>query len=128
MIKIEFSNAELVALSKALQFVRFSSEDYDAKEFAGSPHIAEVYKRVCEATNEYYKSLNIRVSEEWPFIETVKGYLNVVKVHIKHTNNWPDLQPSQKDLYVKTLIFPYKVSDKTISELIQYGDEIHFMA
>ena len=124
-MKIEFSDAEIIALSKALRFVRFQSEDYDAREFAGSPLIAEVHKRVSEAAGEYYKSKNIPFQDEWPSIESIKSYLKVIKIHIKNVNNWRELKPEHRDSFLKTLVYPYKISDETFAGWIQFGDEFH---
>jgi hypothetical protein len=122
---MEFSEIELIVLAKALQFVRFKSMEYDARYLAGSPHIAELHKRITEATHEFYKSRNIPLSEEWPYIEDAKGYLDVIKVRIKDTDNWKDLIPEQRNAFLQTLIYPYKVSDEIISELIRFGDRSH---
>ena len=122
---IEFSDVELIALSKALGFVRFQSQEYEVRYLAGSPHIAEIYKRICEAAGEYYKSKNIPFPDEWPFIESIRGYLDTIKVHIKNTDNWKELKPDQRDSFLKTLIYPYKIAEGTLSELIRFGDEVH---
>jgi hypothetical protein len=125
-MKIEFSNGELVALSKALTFVKFHCRDYDARQFAGSPLIGEAYRRIAEAAGEYYKSINISFFDEWPFIESVRDeHLEVIKVHIGHVDNWKDLPPDRCAEFIKTLVYPYRVTDETIDELKAYGDRIH---
>jgi hypothetical protein len=124
-VNIEFSNTELIALSKALQFVRFQSKDYEARHLAGSPHIAEVYKRISEATGEYYRSLNVPFPNEWPSIESINGYLDVIKIRIKDTDNWNDMQSDQRDSFLKTLVYPYKISDGTLIDLVRFGNEVH---
>lgn len=124
-MKIEFTDIELRALVRVLTFVRFECTDYDAGFLAGSPHIAEIYKRVTEATKEYYNSKNIPFSDEWQSIESIKGYLDVIKVRIKDATSWKDLESDQRDLFLKTLVYPYKISEETFIELIRYGNEIH---
>lgn len=124
-MKIEFSDIELRALARVLTFVRFECKEYEARYLAGSPHIAEIYKRLSEAAGEYYKSKNIPFPNEWPPIESINGYLDVVKIRIKDTDNWKELRSDQRDDYLKTLIYPYKISDQSLIDLIRFGDETH---
>jgi len=124
-MKIEFSDIELRALVRALTFVRFECKENEARFLAGSPHVAEIYKRVTEATGEYYRSKNIPFPDEWQSIESINGYLDIIKIRIKDTDNWKDLEPSQRYSFLNTLVYPYKISENTLIELIRYGDEIH---
>ncbi|MEQ8362971.1 MAG: hypothetical protein RH948_08890 [Cyclobacteriaceae bacterium] len=124
-MKIEFSDNELRALVRVLTFVRFECKDYDAGFLAGSPHVADIFKRITEATSEYYKSNNIPFPNEWPAIESMDNYLDVIRIRIKDANNWIQLNPNQRDSFLKILLYPYKYSEKTFNELIQFGDEFH---
>jgi hypothetical protein len=124
-MNIEFSDTELRALVRALAYIRFESKEYEARYLAGSPFIAEIYKRVVEATAEYYKSKNIPFIDinNWPMIDNAS--LNVIKIRIKDTYNWKALEPEQRDSFLKTLVYPYKISGDTFAELIRFGDETH---
>ena len=124
-MKIEVSDVELVALARVLTYVRFECKEYESRYLAGSPHVAELFKRVSEATFEYYKSQEISVPDEWPSIETIQGYLDIIRTRIVDTDNWNDLNQDRRIAFLNTLTYPYKVSSQTIADLIQFGDEKH---
>jgi hypothetical protein len=124
-MNIEFSDIELRALVRALAYIRFESKEYEARYLAGSPFIGEIHKRVSDATAEYYKSKNMPFPDEWPAIESINGYLDVIKIRIKDTDNWKELEPEHRDSFLKTLVYPYKISGDTFAELIRFGDETH---
>jgi hypothetical protein len=124
-VKIEFTEQELLALNKVLNFIRFGCTVYDARYLASSPIIAELDTKIIEILRLFYEKRGVPLPTEWPRIEELKHYLETIKAHIKNTDNWISLTFDQKTSFVKILVYPYRVLDQTIADLITFGDSLH---
>ncbi|MCR9015011.1 hypothetical protein [Aquiflexum gelatinilyticum] len=118
MISIE-NEKELLALLKALEFVKYQSKDYESRYLAGSPIIGELYRKISESLHKYYEEIHIPYSKEWVNIESIPAYLNVISNHIANIDNWKDLSEESKIEVVKVFIYPFKVEDSTLVKLIE---------
>lgn len=119
MINLEIKEySELIALSKVLSFVKYKCHDYDCKEFACSPYIGELYEQVMAKLTPYYQQKNPDFTFDNAFIEQNQSFIDTIKNHISHIENWDvyDLE-LRKDI-VKTMIFPLKYTDETMNKLI----------
>ena len=116
---------EIIALVKALGFIKFHFDDYSMVEFAASPFIGEIYKKACDASAEIHKKFNAPYPAEWDGIDNKKPYLKAVLIHISNINNWNTLSDDLKIAGVKTLAYPYTIKEETIQDLISKGNKFH---
>lgn len=124
-MNIEFSDIELRVLVRVLTFVRYESEDSESDELANSPHVAELYKRITDATAAGYRAAGVPFPEGWPPIETSKGFMDSIKRRINNVVNWNKFPPEQRVLIIRTLVYPYGLSDGILNELLRFGSETH---
>jgi len=117
---------ELIALSKALACIKFNFDNYEkVVELAASPFIGELYKRTCDALEEFLKKRNIPYQTEWEGIETIPHYLNAIFIHISNTDDWNILSNKSKRGRIIDMAFPYTIKEETIHDLISKGDKFH---
>ena len=111
---------ELIALKKALFFIKFGDDETEKSFLAGSPIINKLLADTHNSLLEYYQKKLPSYSGEWGWIEEKTDLLNAVIEHIKNIEerNWNQLATEIKHKVVKDLCFPYSISEKTITKII----------
>lgn len=111
---------ELIALNKALTFLRFECREYEVQYIAGSPLIKDIHLVVMDNLRELYKKDNIIMPNDFGFIEDNDAYLQTIITTIKNIASWTALSEHLKKDHVNNLISPYKIKDDTLKYLINY--------
>ena len=109
---------ELIALSKALVFIKFGDDENERRFLASSPYINQLLKEASNALTNDYKKKNPHYKGEWGKIEDKHDYLEQVKKHIKSIDNWEKLSMDTKMSIIKTLCYPFNILDDTAKEII----------
>jgi hypothetical protein len=128
MLKIEEKHL-LAALQRVLYASKFDRSPEEAAEFAQSPYVAEVYRRVVDACMEAArasKKMNeVTGWQSWLVAEKNAPALNAVRCQIRITSNWNALGPQKKRDHIAVLMSPFVASEETVDALIQEGDAMH---
>ena len=111
---------ELIALKKALFFIKFGNDETEKSFLAGSPIINKLLEDAHNSLLEYYQKIRPGYSGEWGWIEEKTDLLNAVIEHIKNIEerNWSQLTIEIKHEVVKNLCFPFKVTNNTLEKII----------
>ena len=118
-MKIEQTD-ELLALQKALFFVKFGNEEYDAHYLAVSPILGKLLKQTKDELSkqtpkQYGSEIN---GGGWGSIEDYPDFLLKVSMHINHVDNWHKLDVNIKQEVIENLCSPFSVSEMTVGKLI----------
>lgn len=105
---------ELIVLAKALSLGKFECREYDAQEMAASPYSGDLLLRITQAMEEYVPNYRATFGS----IEQNPAYLEVLKVHVSHIDDWASLDGSVKTQVVKNLASPYTISQSTIDAIL----------
>jgi hypothetical protein len=116
-MKIE-ETSELIALQKALNFIKFGEDKEDKHLLSGSPFIGSLLKKVTEELVEYYKKFSPSFTGEWGYIENHPHILIVIKNRINEDKDWRNLTNDVKRSMIKEYCFPYSVKEDTILLLL----------
>lgn len=111
---------ELMALNKALVFLRFQCQDYEAQHISGSPLIKNIHLEVMKSLKEMYKKENVFIPDDLGYIEDYNEYLLTIINTIRNINGWYKLEESIKRTQIEILISPYKIKENTLKFLINY--------
>lgn len=115
---------ELIALQKALMFVKFGSEDDEACYLACSPVYGSLLQRITEHLSPYYTKYNGSYGPVYGNIESVPHYLHKVKIHLGHIDNWREIERERKIGIINDLCSPYTISANTAIELLDEQDRL----
>jgi hypothetical protein len=128
MLRIEEKHL-LTALQRVLYASKFDRSPEEAAEFAQSPYVAAVYRRVVDACIEaamVSKKMNeVTGWESWLVAEKNAPAMNAVRGQVGITSNWNALGPQNKRDYIAILLSPFIASEETIDALVQEGDAMH---
>ncbi len=118
-MKIEQTD-ELLALQKALFFVKFGNDEYDAHYLAVSPILGKLLKQTKEELSKHIsKQYGSDMSGgDWGSIEDYPDFLLKVSMHINNVDNWHKFDLVTQQEVIKNLCSPFVVSEITISKLI----------
>lgn len=83
---------ELIVLAKALSLAKFVCQEYDARELAASPYSGDLLLRITKAMEGYAPNYQAAFGS----IEQKPAYLEVLKVHVSHVDNWVSLDGHTK--------------------------------
>lgn len=123
---MEFNHhAELIALSKALNFIKFRCHDSDCSHLAGSPYIGDLFKNVLIELEPYYKKSNIEANVTDIYIDDDAQALDAIRYHITNVSSWNEIANEQKKSVLKEYIKPFKFTKNTIKVLLDYGNNYH---
>ncbi|TFZ65540.1 hypothetical protein E4631_15025 [Hymenobacter sp. UV11] len=125
-----FEPHELTALSKALHFIKFESEDSGASTIAGSPILGALYAKSTEilwqkAAASGAGPTKFFMANGWPSIDNDAEKLTVLKFHIAQVEGWNDLAESVQRGFISDLIYPLKATEQTLDSLLSFGNEHH---
>ncbi|WP_375447200.1 hypothetical protein [uncultured Fibrella sp.] len=108
---------QLLVLQKALMFVKFATDDVEARHLAASPITGELLQNINEALHEYYDQKGIRHNADYGSIEDFPHYLEAVTKHIATIDNWHSYdEHTQKEIII-SLCLPYKIQEYTLNTL-----------
>ncbi|ADB42920.1 hypothetical protein [Spirosoma linguale] len=105
---------DLIVLAKALSLGKFACREYEARELAASPYSGDLLLRITKAMEEYIPNYQAAFGS----IEQNPTYLEVLKVHVSHLDNWISLDGPTKTQVVKDLASPYMISQSTIDAIV----------
>jgi len=106
---------KLHALIKLISYVKFECEEYESKEFAGSPIIGELLKDLLEQ----YSDPEFKVTLDNPFTTTL---IKAIKLRLKQTQYWESMNEELKLLYIQDLAAPYILDADLLKDLKNYND------
>ena len=110
--------AELIFLQKALSFIKFECEDYEARYLAVSPYSGDLLKRVSTELSDYYKSIRLNHPSQFGRIESVPHYLAGLRTHLSHIDSWSTLTEDVQVAVISDLAAPFTIDQQTISQLL----------
>ncbi|MVM29920.1 hypothetical protein GO755_07745 [Spirosoma sp. HMF4905] len=110
--------AELIFLQKALSFIKFQSEDYEAHYLAVSPYSGDLLRRVHDELSDYYKSSRADHQTQFGRIEAVPHYLAGLRTHLSHIDNWSTLTKEVQMSAILDLAAPFTIDQQTLDQLI----------
>lgn len=126
MISITFDHhAELIALAKALEFVKFRCHDPECSHLAGSPYIGNLYKNVLTSLEPYYKRSHPQWSASNIAIEDFGYTLDAVRYHITTVSHWHRLDVETKLKVLREYLNPFCFKEETLVALMEFGNSYH---
>ncbi|EMS34785.1 hypothetical protein C943_03472 [Mariniradius saccharolyticus AK6] len=121
---------EINALNKLLGKVKFQSDldFYEFREFAASPIIAEIYKRLNEEFwNESvklgYLRLEQRQNYKFEFDSAIGRTLRMRVDELTTQEKETLIKYDNIEFYVRTLISPLEVEEIELAKLVNYANE-----
>lgn len=119
---MKLDSLEYYTLSKLIHFVKFNCKDRESINFAGSPIIGEILRKVMVETNSRH------YEKDFFKIEYGKSGYNLViegvKVNLERVQ-WNDIPEDFKETYIKELMLPYYTDMDILLELISYANTFH---
>lgn len=117
---------ELIALLKALGFVKYHCQDYDCREIAGSPIINQLLRETKSALRPFLEASGIKdeVRLGWGLIDKYPEYISTIKTHLSNVENWSDLSEEIKREAIIDFIEPMISSDEVVSELLNWRNNL----
>ncbi len=116
-MKIE-DNSELIALQKALNFIKFGEDQEDKIMLCGSPHISKLLQQVTNALIEHYRKYVPTFSGEWGNIEEAPHILHQIKKNIDNMDNWNNNTNDMKKKIIIEFCSPYSIKEETINSFL----------
>ena len=110
--------AELIALQKALNFIKFGEDDEDKNLLSGSPFIGSLLKKVTAELVDYYKKFSPNFTGEWGHIEDSQHNFLIIKEKISREENWKTLTNDIKRKIIVEYCFPYSIREESILSLL----------
>ncbi len=110
--------AELLFLQKALSFIKFQSEDYEARYLAVSPYSGDLLRRVTTELSDYYKGVHPDYQLQLGRIEAVPHYLVGLRSHLSHIDNWSTLTEDVQKAIILDLAAPFTIDQQTVDQLL----------
>lgn len=117
---------ELIALLKALGFVKYHCQDYDCRELAGSPIINHLLRETKSALRPFLEASGIKDEARlgWGVIDKYPEYISTIKTHLSNVENWSDLSEEIKRAAIIDFIEPMISSDEVVSELLNWRNNL----
>ena len=109
---------ELLALRKALFFIKFVSEDTEAHYLAGSPILGSLLEKINEELQPFLVKKGIKSETFYGYIEKHNSFIDAIKRHTKNILHWDELDKDAKVQTIKTLASPYEIKNETIMNII----------
>ena len=117
---MKLDSLEYYTLSKLIHFVKFNCQDYQARNFAGSPIIGEILKKVVVESNPKYVERNsFNVESEGPSYNLI---FNGIKRNLDITVEWEEMSEELRIEHIKVLAMPYILSEEQIKTLYNYKE------
>lgn len=119
---MKLDSLEYYTLSKLIHFVKFNCKDIESINFAGSPIIGEVLRKVMVVTNSRHNEKNFFK------IEFGKSGYNLVIEGVKanlERVQWNDIPEDLKETYIKELMLPYYSDTDILMDLLKYANNFH---
>ena len=112
-MKIE-ETAELIALQKALNFIKFGKDEENKNLLSGSPFIGSLLKKVTDELVDYYKKFSPTFTGEWGYIEDNQHIFLLIRNRIVEESDWGILSNDIKRNIIVEYCFPYKIKEESI--------------
>ena len=116
-MKIE-ETAELIALQKALNFIKFGEDEEDKNLLSGSPFIGSLLKKVTDELIDYYKKSSPKFTGEWGYIEDYQHKFLVIMNRVSKDENWQTFTNDTKRNIIVEYCFPYSIREESILMLL----------
>ncbi len=116
----ELNDYELMALNKALFYIRFQCTDGETANIKSSQFLIEAHLKILDRLDVFYKKENITVTYD-TFIEDENDYLNTIIATIRHIDGWHKLSEDVKKEIIYDFVKPFKIKENTINFLINYN-------
>ena len=110
-MKIE-ETAELIALQRALNFIKFGEDEEDKNLLSGSPFIGSLLKKVTDELVDYYKKFSPNFTGEWGYIENNQHIFLIIKNRTVEEKDWKTLSNDVKRSIIIEYCFPYKIKEE----------------
>ena len=109
--------SELVVLNKALLYVKFKASDDDSTYLSNSPILNSLLDKVQEALAEKH-AVEFDISKSL-FLKNHKAIKELVLTKTKNLTGWDEFDLRIKKESLRTIAYPYKISDEEIEELLK---------
>jgi len=117
---------ELRILNTMLIQARFYDNDYDRKDYYGSPYTGKIHKKIIdELRTKQFEGKNLWYSKESDL--SIEDYhdssvwLGNIKMHIENIDNWKELMLEARIEVIKCFIYPFTLNQKNFEELVSYN-------
>ncbi|OUJ69501.1 hypothetical protein [Hymenobacter crusticola] len=119
-----FETHELIALTKALGFVKFESQEAGASAVAGSPLLGQILDQAAQTLwakePKYYAA-----HQDWPAVTVVPEALAAIRFHLTQVAQWHNVADHNRIAYIRDLVFPLKATEQTVQELLRFANDYH---
>jgi hypothetical protein len=125
-----FETHELIALTKALGFVKFESQEAGASALAGSPILGQLYAQATQTLWEKAASAGVSNAKYflihgWPAVTERPESLAAIRFHLTQVEQWQTVADDDKLSYIQDLLFPLKATEETVRELLHFANNFH---
>jgi hypothetical protein len=117
---------ELRILNTMLIQARFYDNDYDLKDYYGSPYTGKIHKKIIdELRTKQFQGKNMYYPNDSDF--SIEGYrdssvwIRNIKKHIENIDNWKELSIEIRKAVVKDFIYPFTLNQKNFDKLVSFN-------
>lgn len=111
---------EMIALNKALNYVRFTCTASEVQELIFSETIVSMHLRLIDNLRIEYAKEGIEIPEDFGYIEDEGDYFNVIIAQLRNLNSWHKLDDKAKKEIILLMIKPYRIKEVSVNYLINY--------
>lgn len=111
---------QMIALNKALNYIRFKSTDSDTSELFFSNTIVEMHLQLIEKLREEYKKKGFEIPLDFGYIEEEQDLFNIIITRIRNLTTWSTFDDKTKKEIILLIIKPYSIKENSLQYLMDY--------